>query len=44
MKQFRTTALLEAAAGGHLRVLTKLAELGVDPTVVDRVSDTACAY
>ena len=35
--QWGQTAVMKAAAGGHLAVVTKLAELGVDVTAADNV-------
>ena len=32
------TVFMHAAAGGHLEVVTKLAELGVDVSALDNVS------
>ena len=35
---------MEAAAGGHLEVVTKLLELGVDPCVSDNVSTASSTF
>ena len=41
--QWGRTSLLQAARGGHLEVVIKLAEMGVDPAAVERVSSFCCS-